>query len=157
MKGLESAPLVEGGSEFDLPAGDSFDVNAAFQQAIQGVASSEELALDEKVRRMETIVAEGASELYREFVDFRAMAAQMEMLCRHDHTLNESIQSSEALSGFMNSYKSSRSEDQDETARPGRQGHKASGFGKPMRSMKAKKKSKKPEWRGWLNFLMEKK
>lgn len=58
MKGLESAPLVEGGSEFDLPAGDSFDVNAAFQQAIQGVASSEELALDEKVRRMETIVAE---------------------------------------------------------------------------------------------------
>ncbi len=82
-----------------------FDINAAFQEAVTGVVGDVELALEEKVRRMESIVSEGTSEVYRNFVDFRAMAAQMKMLCSHDHALSQSIQGSEMLSSFLDSYK----------------------------------------------------
>lgn len=90
--------------QFDFDMGD-FDINAAFQEAITGVASDTELALDEKVRRMEVIVSEGTSEVYRDFVDLRSMAAQMEMMCTHNHALDQSVQGSEILSGFIDSHK----------------------------------------------------
>lgn len=82
-----------------------FDINAAFQGAISDVATDDELALDEKVRRMEVIVSEGTSEVYRDFVDFRQMAAVMEMMCNHDHTLNQLMQGNNTLFGFMDSHK----------------------------------------------------
>jgi hypothetical protein len=84
----------------DLEFGSGFDINAAFQEAIQGVATDAELKLDEKVERMEHIIAEGSSELYQDFVDFRMMAAQIEAFCSHDHALNQSFQNSELLSGI---------------------------------------------------------
>lgn len=108
MKALEQAPQFEEIHDFSLEAfgmSEEFDINAAFQEAIHGVANDNELALEEKVRRMEVIVSEGTSEVYRNFVDFRAMAAQMEMICNHDHAFRQSLQSNEALSGFLDSHK----------------------------------------------------
>lgn len=102
MNTLEQAP------DFGMEAfgmSEDFDINAAFQEAMYGVATDTELALEEKVRRMEVIVSEGTSEVYRDFVDFRSMAAQMEMMCNHDHALNQSMQGSDTLSGFMDSHK----------------------------------------------------
>jgi hypothetical protein len=61
--------------------------------------------LEEKVRRMEGIVSEGNSDIYREFVDFRQMAAQIEMMCSHDHELNQSLRDSDTLTTFMDSHK----------------------------------------------------
>ncbi len=108
MNTLEQAPRFEEMPDFGLEAfgmSEDFDINAAFQEAIQGVASDTELALEEKVRRMEVIVSEGTSEVYRDFVDFRQMAAQMEMMCSHDHAFNQSMQGNDTLSGFMDSHK----------------------------------------------------
>lgn len=151
MASFEQSPLFEDseGTEAEAIFGDDFDINAAFQEAMQEVASSEELALDEKVRRMEVIVAEGTSEVYREFVDFSAMAAQMEMMCSHDHQFNESIQGSEALSGFMNSYKSDARDGNDDVT-PGRHSRGEGGGNKAGHKYKTKKKKKKSEWRGWF-------
>jgi hypothetical protein len=78
------------------------------------VASDVELALDEKVRRMETIVSTGASETYRNFIDFRQMAAQIEMMCNHDHELSSSMQGNAALSSFMESFTHSNGHDHDD-------------------------------------------
>ena len=78
-----------------------FDINAAFQEAMFGVATDAELALDEKVRRMELIVDQGTSDLYREFIDFRQLAAQVELACSHDHALGQSLQASGLLAGLM--------------------------------------------------------
>lgn len=100
--------------QFDFDMGD-FDINAAFQEAITGVASDTELALEEKVRRMEVIVSEGTSEIYREFVDLRSMAAQMEMMCNHNHALDQSVQGSEILSGFLDSHKPGDKHDHSNT------------------------------------------
>ncbi len=108
MNTLEQAPRFEEMPDFGMEAfgmSDNFDINAAFQEAILGVTSDAELALEEKVRRMEVIVSEGTSQVYRDFVDFRLMAAQMEMMCNHDHAFNQSMQASETLSGFMDSHK----------------------------------------------------
>lgn len=82
-----------------------FDINAAFQEAMLGVATDEELVLEEKVRRMEVIINESNSEVYRDFVDFRLMAAQMELFCNHDHALNQATQGNEIISSFMDSHK----------------------------------------------------
>lgn len=105
MNGIEQAPSLEDASVFgiDLSMGD-FDINAAFQEAIAGVASDSELALDEKVRRMEVIVTEGMSAVYRDFVDFKQMAAQMEMVCNHSHGLSQMMQGNEILSGITNKF-----------------------------------------------------
>ena len=108
MNTLEQTPRFEEMPDFGMEAfgiSDDFDINAAFQEAIAGVASDTELAMEEKVRRMEVIVSEGASEVYRDFVDFREMVAQMEMMCSHDHAYNLSSQASETLSDFMDSHK----------------------------------------------------
>ncbi|MDB5171062.1 MAG: hypothetical protein JWO35_756 [Candidatus Saccharibacteria bacterium] len=99
MNTLEQAPDF-GMDMFGMD--DGFDINAAFQGATQDVISDTELALEEKVRRMEVIVSEGTSEVYRDFVDLRALAAQMS----HDHMLCQAAQGSEALSSFMDGHSS---------------------------------------------------
>ena len=103
MRGLEQAPVGAEGLEFDF--GMDFDINVAFQDAMQEVATSTELALEEKVRRMEVIVTEGSSEVYRDFVDFRQLAAQMELMCAHDHALSEQLEVNEPLSAFRKTHK----------------------------------------------------
>lgn len=80
---------------------EEFDINAAFQGAMCDVLTDEELALEEKVRRMEVIVSEGTSDVYRGFVDFQAQVAQMHMICGEDHALRQAVMGSEMLSGFM--------------------------------------------------------
>ncbi len=106
MNGLEQAPRLRNTPDFgmELDMG-GFDINTAFLEAVSGVASDTELALEEKVRRMEVIVSEGTSEIYRDFVDFRVMAAQIEMMCSHDHALGQSIQGNETLSTFIDSHR----------------------------------------------------
>lgn len=108
MNSLDRANRFEDMPDFGMEIfgmNEEFDINAAFQEAIQGVASDTELALEEKVRRMEVIVSESNSEVYREFLDFRQIAAQMEMMCSHDHALSQSMQNNGTLSGFMDSHK----------------------------------------------------
>lgn len=106
MNTLEQAPRYEDMPDFGMQFGmEDFDINAAFTEAINGVISDKELALDEKVRRMEVIVSEGMSEVYRNFVDFRQMAAQIQMMCNHDHTFNQSIKGSDTLSGLLDNHK----------------------------------------------------
>ncbi len=78
-----------------------FDVNEAFQAAASDVMSSEELELDEKIIKMESIITEADSDFYREMVDFQALAAQMQMFCNHDHSLAESMMNNETIFGFM--------------------------------------------------------
>lgn len=130
MQPFEASP--DFGIEFDM--GD-FDINAAFQEAIAGVATDQELALDEKVRRMEVIVSEGTSDVYRDFVDFRAMAAQMEMMCSHDHQLHESVQGNRLVSSFLDNHKSNDDDNHGSEAKK----HKK----------ETDKKKKKKGW-GWL-------
>jgi hypothetical protein len=140
MNTSEQASCFNEVPDFGMELGmDDFDINAAFQAAIQGIASDTELALEEKVRRMEVIVSEGTSEVYRDFVDLRQMAAQMEMMCNHDHAFDQSLQDSDTLSSFMGSHKSDdghnsgdKSDDEYEI------------------SPKTGKKKKKKQYRGWL-------
>jgi hypothetical protein len=111
---MERAPQFEEVPDLGMEAfgmSEDFDFTAAFQEAITGVANATELALAEKVRRMEIIVSESTSEVYRDFVDFRAMAAQMEIICGHDHAFSQATQGNEILSGFMNSQKAEHDHD----------------------------------------------
>lgn len=110
----ESPDTPSFGFEFDASGG--FDINAAFQEALFGVVTDAELALEEKVQRMETIVDEGTSEIYRDFIDFRAMAVQMEMMCSHDHALGLSLKGSDTLSRFMDSHNENDGHDHGEGA-----------------------------------------
>lgn len=111
MNSAEALKPLDQEPDFGMPEIDfgsleaDFDINAAFQEAMSDVASNEEIALEEKVRRMEVIVSEGTSEVYKDFVDFRSMAAQMEMFCNHDHALNQATQGSKTLSSFMDGHK----------------------------------------------------
>jgi hypothetical protein len=82
-----------------------FDINSAFQDAMFGVISDAELMLEEKVRRVEVMVTEGTSDTYRDFVDLRSLAAQIEMFCNHDHGFNQALQGNETISGFRESHK----------------------------------------------------
>jgi len=142
MNGLEQAPRIEDVPDFGMELGVAgFDINAAFQEAIAGVANDTELALDEKTRRMEVIVSEGTSELYSDFVDFRAMAAQMEMMCNHDHALNQSLQGSEILSGFMGGHN-------------GEDGHNHKDNEEYETDPKTGKKTKKKKRHGWFGMLL---
>lgn len=97
---------------------DDFDFNAAFQEALYGVMSDKELALEEKVKRMEFIVTEGTSLIYREFIDFRAMAAQIQMMCNHDHAMKDFLSNSDVLTGLLsdsqdNSFNKDHNHDHD--------------------------------------------
>jgi phage tail tube protein FII len=148
VNSLEQAPRFEEVPDFGMDAfgmNEDFDINAAFQEAVQGVASDTELALEEKVRRMEVIVSEGASEIYRDFVDFRQMAAQMEMMCNHDHAFNQSIQGSEMLAGFMDSHKADDGHNQWDSLHD-KHNHKDVELGDK------KKKKKKKKKRGWFGI-----
>jgi hypothetical protein len=148
---MSSAELMPTATpEFDF--GD-FDLDAAFQEAVHGVASDAELALEEKIRRMETIITEGTSDLYRDFVDLRQMAAQLELFCAHDHALGESMQTNETISTFMNTH---RDDDHDhgDQAHP-LDGHAGYRHHTSTSSSEAKKKAKKKK-KSWLELLLGK-
>lgn len=147
MNSLEQAPRFEEVPDFgmELDMG-GFDINAAFQEAIQGIASDTELALEERVHRMEVILSEGESEMYRDFVDFRQIAAQMEMMCSHDHALNQSMESSDILSGFMDRHKANDGHDH------GSDNHKDDSDDEI--DPKTGKKTKKKRRSGWLVALL---
>jgi len=149
VNGLEQAPLSEEMPDFGMEAfgmSENFDINAAFQEAIIGVASDNELALEEKVRRMEVIVSEGTSEVYRDFVDFRSMAAQMAMMCNHNHALNQSMQSSDTISSFIDSYMENDGHNH-ENSLPNQHGREDDDDEETDDKKKKKKKLKK----GWLS------
>jgi hypothetical protein len=122
-----------------------FDLNAAFQGAISGVASDADLALDEKVRRMESIINEGNSETYRDFVDFRQIASQMQMICSHDHELGQMMNANSSLSSILGKH-----DDND--------GHNHSSHGhdndeEDDDDNNKKKKSKSSKRRGWFSYF----
>ena len=126
------------GMEFD------FDLNAAFQGAISGVASDADLALDEKVRRMEVIINEGNSDTYRDFVDFRQIASQMQMICSHDHALGQMMNANDSLSSILGKHDdndghnhTSHSHDEDDDDDDNNK----------------KKKSKSSKRRGWFSYF----
>lgn len=155
MNTLEHAPRFEEMPDFGMEAfgmSEDFDINAAFQEAIQGVASGTELALEEKVRRMEVIVSEGTSEVYRDFVDFRQMAVQMEMMCSHDHALNQSMQDNDTLSGFMDSHKADDGHGHGDSLY-GKHNHKKDDDEHEI-DPKTGKKSKKKKRRGWFGVYV---
>ena len=122
-----------------------FDLNAAFQGAISGIASDEELALDEKIRRMESIINEGNSETYRDFVDFRQIASQMQMICSHDHALGQMMNANDSLSSILGKHDdndghnhTSHSHDEDDDDDD---------------DSDKKKKSKSLKKRGWFSYF----
>lgn len=80
---------------------DGMDINQAFHEAAHGVITDQEIALNEKVARVENILEEASSDFYREFVDLRSMAAQIEMFCNQDHGLENALSASETVSNFM--------------------------------------------------------
>jgi len=120
---------------------DGIDMNQAFHEAAYGVMTDEELALDEKVSRMEAIVQEASSEFYREFVDLRSMAAQIEMFCNHDHSMQEIFSQSESIGVFMDRHTDHGHDHTHEG--PGRKAEEE-------KNKKAKKKNKKiKKLSGW--------
>lgn len=147
MSSIEQVPRSEAepdfGMEFDVAG---FDINAAFQGAIADVGADKELELDEKVRRMERIVQEGVSETYRDFVDFRAMAAQMEMMCMHDHALDRSMQSNVTLSSLMDGHDSNDGHDHE------KHDHEDEGY---EIDPKTGKKTKKKKHYDWFSLLLQ--
>lgn len=148
MSPLEQAPRFEDVPDFGMNAfgmSEAFDINAAFQEAVIGVASDLELELEEKMRRMEVIVHEGTSEIYRDFVDFRQMAAQMQMMCNHDHAFNRSMQENELLSSFMDGHKTNDGHDHDKDSQ-GRHKDEEEYEIDPKTGKKTKRKKK----RGWF-------
>ena len=139
----EPKVLVEENAMFGMEL--DFDLNAAFQGAISGVASDAELALDEKVRRMEVIINEGNSDTYRDFVDFRQIASQMQMICSHDHALGQMMNSNDSLSSILGKHDdndghnhSSHSHDEDDDDDD---------------DSDKKKKSKSSKRRGWFSYF----
>jgi len=152
---LEQAPRSDEKPDFGMEAfgmSEDFDINAAFQEAIQGVASDAELALEEKVRRMEVIVSEGTSEVYRDFVDFRQVAAQMEMMCNHDHAFNQSIQGNDTLSGFMDTHKADDGHNHGDSLH-GKRNHKEDDDEYEV-DPRTGKKTKKKKRRGWFGVYV---
>lgn len=141
---FEQSPMPATEFDFELDL-EGFDINAAFQDAVHGVATDEELELDEKVRRMEVIVSEATSETFRSFVDFRQKAAQIEMYCNNDHALNESLQNSEIVSGFMDSHKNHDDHDHNNLS----SGKNKNEDDEEIDPKTGKKKKKKK--RGWFN------
>lgn len=154
MNGLrqaEQVPRIEEMPELAMQFGmPDFDIDAAFQSAMAGVVTDKELALDEKVRRMENIISEGTSPVYQGFVDFRAMAAQMEMMCNHDHGLRQFMQGSETLSGFMDSHRAD--DGHGHAGEPaGKHGHESDD---DKIDPKTGKKTKKKRSYSWLSLLL---
>lgn len=149
MKTVEKEPQFQEMPEFGMGLNLlEFDINSAFQEAIHGVANDDELALDEKVKRMEVIVAEGSSEVYREFIDFRQMAAEMEMMCNHDHFLNESVQNSDTLNSFLDTYNNDRPDHGNDSHR------KDDDDEYEIDPKTGKKVKKKKRRKGWFNLSL---
>jgi hypothetical protein len=145
-------PEPEGQPVFNIElfsGGGEFDMNAAFQDAMQGVATDAELTLDEKVQRMEVIVSEGTSDVYRDFVDFQQMAAQMEMFCNHDEVLGQAARESDTLFGFMSSYASDALHDHDH------HDHNEEKVSKKDEEIDPRTGKKKKKKRGWLGFSFD--
>lgn len=156
MNTLEQAPRFEEMPDFGMEVfgmSEDFDINAAFQEAIQSVASDTELALEEKVRRMEVIVSEGTSEVYRDFVDFRQMAAQMEMMCSHDHAFNQSMQGNDTISSFMDNHKADDGHNHADSLH-GKHNNKKDDEEYEI-DPKTGKKTKKKKRSGWFSMLMK--
>lgn len=147
MKTPEQAPTGELPADFLEMTG--FDVDAAFQEATQEVLSNAELAIDEKVRRMEVILSQSASEAYREFVDFRSLAAQMQMACAHDHSFGQAAEGSETLGGFLQAT-SNADELQGHGHLPTNEKAEESADRKTKPARKKKKKTVKS---GWFKIL----
>lgn len=149
MNTLEQPPhenVPDFGMDFGME-NEAFDVHAAFEEALRDVVNDTELALDEKVRRMEFIVHEGASEVYRDFVDFRQMAAHIQMMCTHDHSLQQSLSVSETLTSFIEEFGGSHDgHDHDNPFEAKRNGHDSEYEVDPFTGKKTKKKKR----RGWF-------
>jgi hypothetical protein len=153
---LEQAPRFEELPGFGLETfgvNEDFDINVAFQEAIQGVASDTELALEEKVRRMEVIVNEGKSEVYRDYVDFRQIAAQMEIMCSHDHVFSQSMKGNETLSGLLDSHRTDDGHNHRDSLH-GKHNHKKDDDEYDI-DPKTGKKTKKKKRTGWFSILMK--
>ena len=106
--------------------------------------SDADLALDEKVRRMEVIINEGNSDTYRDFVDFRQIASQMQMICSHDHALGQMMNANDSLSSILGKHDdndghnhTSHSHDEDDDDDDNNK----------------KKKSKSSKRRGWFSYF----
>lgn len=106
MNSLEQMPEAQNFDAFKDFGMVDFDINEAFQLALHDVVNDKALALDEKVRRMEVIVSEGTSNLYREFVDFRILASQIEIYCNHEHDLYQMSVENELLANLLSSHSS---------------------------------------------------
>ncbi len=134
--------------EFDPFALDiSFDINAAFQEAAASVLSDEAIALEERVSRVQTILSEAKSEVYEAFVDFRMLAAQVEMFCNHDHAFRESFsQNSIEDASFyrFDSHKDHRHDHVVESRKTQKR--------KEKEESKKKKDSKKKKCKSWFGF-----
>ena len=148
-------------SQLDISFGlEGFDINAAFQEALTGVVNSSELALEEKIRRMEILVAEGTSEEYRDFVNFKALAAQLEIACSHDHNLGPSLNSNLTLLSFMNSQKNDEHDhdsafDDHHDHEPVHHGEDEEDDDEDGNSPKTKKKKRKQTRRRWFGIFFD--
>jgi|GEM_PF-2868235 len=156
MNMLEQEPRIKEMPDFKLEifgVNEDFDINAAFQEAVRGVASDTELALEEKVRRMEVIINEGTSEVYRDYVDFRQMAAQIAMACSHDHVFSQSMKGNETLSGFLDSHKDDDVHNQRNNLH-GNHNHREKDEEYDIDPITGKK-TKKKKRTGWFSILMK--
>lgn len=124
-----------------LQIGD-FDFNAAFNDAIAGVITDEELELAAKITHIELIISQGTSPEYKEFLDFRFMAQSLALQCAHDHALQYALEQNESISSFMREHNSD-GHDHD---------HHEHGSDEELDTDKSKKK-KKIVWTNLLNFI----
>jgi hypothetical protein len=122
-----------------------FDADEAFQGALLDVMSDEALALNEKVRRTEFILEEASSPAYRDFVDFRSMAAQIEDCSQHNHSLNQALRANESVSSFMDAH-----DHRDEST-----SHNHSSSNKSENNKDEKNKKKKKKFRGWFRLSQD--
>lgn len=142
MNVLKDEVLLDFGME-------NFDIDAAFQGAIVDLATDAELLLDEKVLRIERVIEDANSDFYQGFVDLRNMAAQIEIFCNHDHTLQNALESSESVSSFLNDHIQTSGEHEPKT------GEKRT---KKLEKAKKKKNKKVKRMSGWalLGVVQEK-
>lgn len=128
-----------------------FDINAAFQDATEGILTDEVLSLEEKIDKVASLITNASSETYQSFVDFRNIAAQIEMFCNHDHQFNESVAQDTTVSSFLSSFKDHGHDHGNETA-----DHSAHGKKEREKTKESKKKKKKKEAqkkrKSWFGF-----
>lgn len=152
-------PVVEAdgfGETFDIAAAlEGIDIDAAFQNAMHGVVSNVELALEEKIRRMEVILDEGNSETYSAFIDFRSMAAQMEMFCMEDHALGAAVMENSALSSFVTKHSSDDGHGHESDKHAGDHDEYETSTGPTKKKKKKKQESDARDKRSLYNWSMK--